>query len=133
MERSDLDYINEALEKLYQKFDDSFSLTFSDEEITKFKKKIEHLDAKLDQMQELNNLLCDIHNEILDLQNFLANSRPAKEEEDEELPGLQKIEIPSPDTSSASSETTKSSPLLSSATFPNQRTTATTPLTRRQK
>ena len=104
MDRSTFDYIDEILQKLYDKLEDSFSLSFSDDEINKFKKKIEHLSAKLDQMEELNGILCEVHIEIIDLQQFLTNHRPTEEEdkkeeeektEPEHVPGLQKVYIPS--------------------------------------
>ena len=110
MERSDFDYISETLDKLYQMFEESFSFTFSEEEIAKFKKKIEYLDSKLDMQQELSNLLCEIHNEIIDLQNFLNNHRPLIEEEEkpEQVPGIEHLEITIPSSDSASADSAES-------------------------
>ena len=120
MDRSTFDHISDTLDKLYQKLEDSFSYNFSEDEINKFKKKIEDRSAKLDQMNDLNAILCDVHNEIVDLQNFRANHKPEEEEDKNEpkIQGLKKIEIPSVDTDSASSDSTSSSEAKSREKLP---------------
>ena len=115
MDKSTFDYISETVDRLYNKLEDAFTLQFSDEEIHEFKEKIEHLDAKLEQMDALNCLIVDVHNEIVDLQQFLASNKPPKEEEEEEkVEGLKhlKVEIPSsdsiPNSDSSSADSTES-------------------------
>ena len=142
MDRCTFDYIDEIFQKLYDKLEGSFSLSFSDDEINMFKKKIGHLSARLYQMEELNGILCDVHNEIIDLQQFLANHKPPEENEEDkkEVPGLQKTTFQPSNHShhhhqkaAQKQQAAKSSPLLSSATSPNQPTHGTTRLTKRQK
>ena len=107
MERSSFDYLSETVDRLYDKLEEAFSYEFSDEESLKLKEEINHLSIKLDEMELYHNVVLDVHNEIVDLQQFLANNKPPKkEEEEEEVEGLKhlNVEIPSLDTSSTNSD-----------------------------
>ena len=95
-------------------------------------------------MDELNSLLCDVHNETLDLTNYLANKRPPKEEEEDknDPPGLEKIEFqvqaqnPVQPAQKRTPQKTRGSRNFLSHSFaasPTQPTQGITRLTKRQK
>ena len=112
MDRSTYEHMQETLKKIYDKLEDSFTMTFSDEEINELKEKMEHLESRLMQMEELNSILCDVHNEIVDLQDLLAAHEPEEEEKNESTDsqdsGLEKVSIPTPESSEATLDASSS-------------------------
>ena len=117
MDKSSFDYLSETVDRLYNKLEDAFTLQFSDEEINEFKEKLEHLNTKLDQMEALNCLIVDVHNEIVDIQQFLANNRPPKDEEEEEkVEGLKHLKVAIPSSDSIPSSATSSTSSATSST-----------------
>ena len=107
MDKGTFDYFSEIVDRIYDKLEDSFCLTISEEEINDLREKLDQFSDKLDKLESLNCLLTDVHNEIVDIQQYLANNKPLMEEE-EEVAGLQKVEIPRPSSTSSTDSTTSS-------------------------
>ena len=108
MDKGTFDYFSEIVDRIYDKLEDSFCLTISEEEINDLREKLDQFSDKLDKLESLNCLLTDVHNEIVDIQQYLANNKPLKEEEEEEVAGLQKVDIPRPSSTSSTDSTTSS-------------------------
>ena len=94
MDKTTFVYMSEVLKEMYDKLEDSFTYLPPEEEIPEFNKKVDALLIQVEELNDLRSLITDVHNQVVDLQNTLANYRPKKEEEEEDYSRLEKVEIP---------------------------------------
>ena len=88
MDRCLHDQLSEGLNNLYQKLEDAFSYKFSDEDIQDLKRQLDRFETKLEQIDELDDILLNVHNQIVDLQKLHEDNKP---EEEDSIPSLEHI------------------------------------------
>ena len=98
MNKESIQEIKKGLDDILNLIGDVFCFIISDEEIEQIKEHHEHICIRMEQQDEHNGRLCDIHNNIIDITNYIKEH---EEEHNEEFQGLVNKTAFIPSTSSS--------------------------------
>ena len=119
MERSDYDYIEDSINRIKEQVDEATNYIVPEDEVVQLKYYMEHIVEKLNQMNDLDNCLCNINNYIVDLQEFLNNNKP-NEEEKRIQPKVVRSSSEEEEKKTSSEEPEESSPSTASMDSPTE-------------